>query len=41
MTEIARKIGVGKNHVAGKAHRLGMPGRPSPIKRGVEIPVHE
>jgi GcrA cell cycle regulator len=33
ITKIARKHGINRNHVVGKAHRLGLPGRPSPIKR--------
>lgn len=31
--EIGKKLGVSKNAVVGKAHRLGLEGRPSPIKR--------
>jgi GcrA cell cycle regulator len=31
--EIGRRIGVSKNAVVGKAHRLGLPPRPSPIRR--------
>ncbi len=31
--EIGKRIGVSKNAVVGKAHRLGLKGRPSPIKR--------
>lgn len=31
---IAAAIGMSKNAVVGKAHRLGLPGRPSPIKQG-------
>lgn len=31
--EIGRKLDVTKNAVIGKAHRLGLPSRPSPIKR--------
>ncbi|ABC22456.1 GcrA family cell cycle regulator [Rhodospirillum rubrum] len=31
--EIGKEIGVSKNAVVGKAHRLGLKGRPSPIKR--------
>ncbi|MGD9639386.1 MAG: GcrA family cell cycle regulator [Alphaproteobacteria bacterium] len=31
--EIGRKLGVSKNAVVGKAHRLGLESRPSPIKR--------
>ena len=30
--EIGRRIGVSKNAVVGKAHRLGLPGRQSPIE---------
>ena len=31
--EIGRKMGVSKNAIVGKAHRLNLPARPSPIKR--------
>jgi GcrA cell cycle regulator len=31
--EIGRLVGVSKNAIVGKAHRLGLPPRPSPIKR--------
>jgi GcrA cell cycle regulator len=31
--EIGKRLGVSKNAVVGKAHRLGLKGRPSPIKR--------
>lgn len=31
--EIARKIGTTKNSIVGKAHRLGLDRRPSPIRR--------
>jgi len=31
--EIGNQIGMSKNAVVGKAHRLGLEGRPSPIKR--------
>jgi len=31
--EIGKKLGVSKNAVVGKAHRLGLKSRPSPIKR--------
>ena len=34
--EIGRQLDVTKNMVIGKARRLGLPGRGSPIKRGVE-----
>ena len=32
--EIGRRLGVSKNAVVGKAHRLDLPARPSPIRRG-------
>ncbi len=32
-TEIGRRLGMSKNAVIGKAHRLGLNGRPSPIRR--------
>ena len=31
--EIGRQLDVSKNAVVGKVHRLGLPGRPSPIRR--------
>lgn len=31
--EIARRLGTTKNSCVGKSHRLGLPARPSPIKR--------
>ncbi|MDP7344875.1 MAG: GcrA family cell cycle regulator, partial [Alphaproteobacteria bacterium] len=31
--EIGKLVGVTKNAVVGKAHRLGLPPRPSPIRR--------
>lgn len=31
--EIGRRLGVSKNAVVGKAHRLGLTGRPSPIRK--------
>lgn len=34
--EIGRRIGVSKNAVVGKAHRLNLPPRPSPIRRDGE-----
>lgn len=33
-SEIGRRLGVSKNTIIGKAHRLDLPGRPSPIRRG-------
>ena len=36
--EIGRRLGVSKNAVVGKAHRLDLPPRPSPIRRE---PDHE
>lgn len=32
--EIGRRMGVSKNAVVGKAHRLDLPGRPSPVRTG-------
>jgi GcrA cell cycle regulator len=32
-SEIGRRLGVSKNAVVGKVHRLGLPARPSPIRR--------
>lgn len=37
--EIGRRLGVTKNAVVGKAHRLVLPARPSPIRRGVASAV--
>ena len=31
--EIGRRMGISKNAVVGKAHRLNLPSRPSPIRR--------
>jgi GcrA cell cycle regulator len=31
--EIGRRIGVSKNAIVGKAHRLDLPARPSPVRR--------
>ena len=37
--EIGRMLDVSKNAVVGKTHRLGLPGRPSPIKReAIKVP---
>ncbi|MFI3241780.1 MAG: GcrA family cell cycle regulator [Alphaproteobacteria bacterium] len=36
--EIGKRLGVTKNSVVGKVHRLGLDGRPSPIKRKGEEP---
>ena len=35
---IGRKMGISKNAVVGKAHRLNLPARPSPIKRQTPRP---
>jgi GcrA cell cycle regulator len=37
--EIGKRLGVSKNAVVGKAHRLGLKGRPSPIKRQAKVVV--
>ncbi len=34
-SEIGRMLNITKNAVVGKSHRLGLPGRPSPIKREI------
>lgn len=39
--EIGKRIGVSKNAVVGKAHRLGLKSRPSPIKRAKPKPKAE
>ena len=39
--EIGKQLGVSKNAVVGKAHRLGLTGRPSPIKRTAPKPKTE
>ena len=36
--EIGRAIGMSKNAVVGKAHRLQLPPRPSPIRSGQSMP---
>lgn len=33
--EIGKRLGVSKNSIVGKVHRLGLSGRPSPIKKKV------
>ncbi|MEO3431012.1 GcrA family cell cycle regulator [Pelagibius sp. CAU 1746] len=38
-SEIGRLLGVSKNSVVGKAHRMKLKARPSPIKRGATPPV--
>ena len=35
--EIGRRLGLSKNAVIGKAHRLDLPARPSPIRRPAEL----
>lgn len=35
-SEIAKKLGISKNSVVGKVHRLSLSGRPSPIKKKEE-----
>ena len=37
--EIGRRMGISKNAVVGKAHRLDLPGRESPIRRGLAGPA--
>ncbi|MFV0627425.1 MAG: GcrA family cell cycle regulator [Alphaproteobacteria bacterium] len=40
-SEIAKKLGVSKNSIVGKVHRLGLSGRPSPIKKKEEVAKKE
>jgi GcrA cell cycle regulator len=35
--EIGRRMGISKNAVVGKAHRLSLPARPSPIRRDATV----
>lgn len=35
-SEIGKRLGVSKNAIVGKAHRLNLPSRPSPIRQGEE-----
>ena len=37
--EIGRRLGVSKNAIVGKAHRLDLPARPSPIRREASEPA--
>jgi GcrA cell cycle regulator len=37
--EIGRRMGISKNAVVGKAHRLSLPARPSPIRRELGMPA--
>ena len=37
--EIGRRMGISKNAVVGKAHRLNLPARPSPIRREAGDPA--
>jgi GcrA cell cycle regulator len=39
--EIGRRLGVSKNAIVGKAHRLDLPARPSPIRREGSSPAPE
>jgi GcrA cell cycle regulator len=39
--EIGRRLGVSKNAIVGKAHRLDLDARPSPIRRDVVKPTTE
>lgn len=36
--EIGKRLGVSKNSIIGKVHRLGLSGRPSPIKKKSDTP---
>src|SRR5574344_2551111 len=37
--EIGKRLGVSKNSIIGKVHRLGLSGRPSPIKKKTDTQV--
>lgn len=39
--EIAKNLGVSKNSIVGKVHRLNLTARPSPIKKKDELPTEE
>src|ERR1700710_236505 len=39
--EIGRRMGISKNAIVGKAHRLDLDARPSPIRREAAKPVVE
>ena len=39
--EIGRRLGISKNAIVGKAHRLALDARPSPIRRSADKPVIE
>src|ERR1700741_2235548 len=39
--EIGRRLGVSKNAIVGKAHRLDLDARPSPIRRDAPRPAAE
>lgn len=40
-SEIAKKIGVSKNSIVGKVHRLNLTARPSPIKKKENVVVEQ
>ena len=39
--EIAKELGISKNSVIGKVHRLSLTARPSPIKKKEDVPAHK
>lgn len=39
--EIGRRLNISKNSIVGKVHRLGLSGRPSPIKKKADSPAKE
>lgn len=39
--EIGKRLGISKNSIVGKVHRLGLEGRPSPIKKSSESSSQE
>lgn len=40
-SEIAKKIGVSKNSIVGKVHRLNLTARPSPIKKKEDLALEQ
>ena len=39
--EIGRRLNISKNSIVGKVHRLGLSGRPSPIKKKSDVENNE
>lgn len=41
ITQIGKQLGTTRNAVVGKAHRMGLPARLSPIRRAMPTPAPE